>query len=65
MNDAAAINRFTPAINRLEENRLVDELVNYLIDSSIMFSMDHFLVALIMSSDVTVIMRKVGLIGSI
>jgi len=87
MNDAAAINRWTPAINRLEENRLIDESmliiwsIHRLFCSSVGFrilqfatlwvfifqiSLDYFLVALIMSSDVSdfVIMRMVGLIGS-
>jgi len=31
MNDAVAINRWTLAINRLQENQLIDKSMNYLI----------------------------------
>jgi len=41
MNDTVAINRWTLAINHLEENWLIDESINYLIDSLIIFSSIH------------------------
>jgi len=44
---AAAINRWTPAINRLEENQLIDESINCLIDLSIILFISRPLYSLV------------------